>query len=189
MAVSSVSEAIRAIDFNTGDRFSQLLAEAEYQFQVLINGNPISDLRMCVAEGKPESIEFVPVMGGAGRGLGFLIGGLALLIIAPYFVVGASSVGAAGYGAAFSAVFTGGGTLASSLVATLGISLVLGGLGQLILGDQNVEAEDQKEPGFHFQGLQNTTKEGLPVPVLFGRHFLIGSAVVSAGVKTVVLDD
>jgi predicted phage tail protein len=69
----------------------------------------------------------------------------------------------------------------------VGASLVLGGIAQAI-SPSPVQSTSTFERGrdaakmesFTFSGIVNTAKQGLPVPIAYGRVF-VGSAVLSSG--------
>ena len=66
----------------------------------------------------------------------------------------------------------------------LGISMALGGIVQMLSPQQSgSSAADAVENGasYNFNGPVNTTAQGNPVPVLYGR-MVVGSAVISAGI-------
>ena len=78
-------------------------------------------------------------------------------------------------------------TLAATLAAAggnLGIALTLGGIAQAISPqpDSGLERgrEAAKLESFVFNNVVNTAKQGLPVPIAYGRVF-VGSAVLSSG--------
>jgi len=70
----------------------------------------------------------------------------------------------------------------------LGIALTLGGISQLVLGTPSADSTDRPEnkPSYLFNGPVNTVSQGNPVPVCFGM-MLVGSQVISAGIRTVDL--
>ncbi len=124
-----------------------------------------------------------PVITGAGSGTGMFLAGAALVtlaIINP--AVGFGLGGAMGFGAAAGA------GLGATLIAaggTLGLALMIGGVAQMIsptpkppgLVEQNEAARLESNS---FSGIVNTTRQGVPVPIAYGRVF-VGGAVISAG--------
>lgn len=123
--------------------------------------------------GRAEPIRIVPAIAGAKSGvLPILIG--AILI---YMSGGMAAAGMAAEG-------TLGGFVAGVGMA-IGKALVLGGIIQL-LSPQNrggAGAKAENMPSYNYDGPVNTTQEGVPVPLGYGRCF-VGSAVVSAGIDT-----
>lgn len=127
--------------------------------------------------GRTEPIRFVPVIEGAKRGGMLQIAlGVALLVAAPYL---AGALWGAGASIGLAAGVASGG-------AMLGKMLILGGIVQLLTpqrqGGAAVTAEKLPSYGFD-NGPVNTTQQGLPVPIGFGR-MVIGSATISAGLAT-----
>jgi len=130
-----------------------------------------------------EVFSITPVVAGAGRGLGQVLIGAAL-ITAAVFMAPAAAAG----GGFFTAGATGTSLTAmgyaSIAVGNLGISLVLGGIAQAISPQPDTGLERGREAAklesFVFNNVVNTAKQGLPVPIAYGRVF-VGSAVLSSG--------
>jgi predicted phage tail protein len=68
--------------------------------------------------------------------------------------------------------------------AAMGISMSLGGIVQLLspqtTGLAKTQSADNK-PSYAFGGVTNTTSQGYPVPLLYGKR-RIGGAIISAGI-------
>ncbi|MEB3208201.1 MAG: hypothetical protein VKK63_04720 [Synechococcus sp.] len=113
-----------------------------------------------------QNIKIVPVVAGAGA-VGRIIAGIALIALS--FIPGI-------------------GALAVSLMIGVGASLVLGGVAQLLTPvpqiPQGVNSEQDPRKSYSFSGIQNTSRQGLPVPIVYGET-LVGSVVISAGIDTV----
>jgi predicted phage tail protein len=118
-----------------------------------------------------REIQIVPVMAGAGA-IGRILLGIALIAVASVVTFGTVG-GLFAAGALNAAVFG------------LGASLVLGGIAQLLTPTPKTD-EDEGDPkkSFSFSGIQNTTRAGVPVPVVYG-EMLVGGIVVSAGADIV----
>ena len=128
-----------------------------------------------------EVFSITPVVVGAGRGLGRILLG-AVLITAAVFMAPAAAAG----GGFFTAGATGTSLTAmgyaSIAVGNLGISLVLGGIAQSLSpqpGPNQLDEAVQLE-SFTFSNVLNTSRQGMPVPIAYGRLF-VGSAVLSSG--------
>jgi predicted phage tail protein len=71
---------------------------------------------------------------------------------------------------------------------SLGASLVLGGVAQLISPvpkvRQGPDSDNDPRKTFNFSGIQQTSRQGVPVPSVYGLT-LVGSVVISAGTDTV----
>jgi predicted phage tail protein len=139
-----------------------------------ITEDDLSPLVMPWSERQVFSI--TPVIAGAG-GAGRILAGIGLIALAVLVPGIGGGVAATIFGTAFSSV--------SLAIGSIGVSLVLGGVAQLISPQQTyTSAERGKEAArfesFTFSGITNTAQQGLPVPICYGRAF-IGSAVISSG--------
>lgn len=135
-----------------------------------------------------EVFSITPVLSGAG-GMGAQIGIGVGLIALSFLLPGAGLFGATSiFGATAAATGTAGAlTTLGVALSGLGASLVLGGIAQAIspapVASTNTferGREAAKMESFTFSGIVNTAKQGLPVPICYGRCF-IGSAVLSSG--------
>jgi predicted phage tail protein len=126
-------------------------------------------------------ISFVPVVAGAGATARIIIG---VALIALSFGIASLAAGAALAGSlsGFALQAIAFGTQAGLLA---GIGLVIGGVAQLLTPTPKI-SKDEADPrkSFSFSGIQNTSRAGVPVPVVYGET-LVGSVVVSAGVDIV----
>lgn len=111
-----------------------------------------------------QEIRIIPVIGGAGGDVGQILIGVAL-IVTSFFVPFAAS-----------ALFLAG----TSMVLT-GVAGLLSPTPQPSLGSDG--ANDPRK-SYSFSGIQNTSRQGVPVPVVYGET-LVGSVVISAGIDTV----
>ena len=126
-----------------------------------------------------EVFSITPVIAGAGDGAGQILAGVGLIALA--IVTGGIASGGVALGG-----FMGIGTIGTAVVG-IGASLVLGGIAQA-LSPAPVNSTSTFERGreaaklesFSFSGIVNTSKQGLPVPIAYGRLF-VGSAVISSG--------
>ena len=120
-----------------------------------------------------REIQIVPVMAGAGA-IGRILLGVAL--IAGAFFTGGATIGLLGLAAPVAL---------STVLAGVGVTLILGGVAQLLTPTPKT-SQDEGDPkkSFSFSGIQNTTRAGVPVPVVYG-EMLVGGIVVSAGADIV----
>ena len=134
-----------------------------------------------------DVVKVIPVVSGAGgRGVGQILLGAALItaavVLAP--VSGGASTGFLGA--------TGSGFLSASAsvaAGNLGLALTLGGIATMITPvPQLPEAPGEGQGGFGFSGMQNTSQEGIPVPVVYG-EMIVGSVVLSTRLITNKIDD
>jgi predicted phage tail protein len=118
-------------------------------------------------------ISIVPVVAGAGALGRILIGAL---LIAGAFFTGGATIGLLGLAAPVAV---------STVLAGVGITLILGGVAQLLTPTPKI-SQDEGDPrkSFSFSGIQNTSRAGVPVPVVYGET-LVGSVVISAGIDIV----
>jgi predicted phage tail protein len=144
-----------------------------------------------------EVFSITPVVAGAGRGrggAGFLLAGAALIGIAiisggaGLFAGGSLGFGATATTATGATVGFAGATFGAKLAiiaGNLGIALVLGGIAQAIspqpeLSSLEKSREAAQLESFSISNVVNTSRQGLPVPIAYGRVF-VGSAVLSSG--------
>jgi predicted phage tail protein len=129
-----------------------------------------------------QDIMIVPVIAGAGAA-GRIILGVALIALS-FVTFGAGAwAGVGGFGA------TAAGTAAGSMaIFKIGALLVLGGVAQLLSPvptiPQGAGSDNDPRKTFNFSGIQQTSRQGVPVPCVYGLT-LVGSVVISAGVDTV----
>ena len=127
-----------------------------------------------------SDIKIVPMVGGAGGNTGRILLGAAL-IGASFMFPGAGIFGKAG------AELTGGvvtGTMAKigTITSVIGASLVLNGIATMLAPVETIPEENQDpRRSFNFSGIQNTSRAGVAVPVIYGRT-MTGSVVISANI-------
>ena len=130
-----------------------------------------------------DVFKIVPVMTGSGKGFGKILLGAALITAAIVFAPAAAAGG--GFLTAGAAGTTKGAVgIATQIAGTIGISLVLGGISQMISPTPQNSLGQSKEAArlqnYNFSGITNTSQQGMPVPIAYGRVFC-GSAVISSG--------
>jgi predicted phage tail protein len=129
-------------------------------------------------------ISFVPVVAGAGAA-GRIIIGVALIALSFGIASLAAGAALAGSLSGFALQAIAFGTQAGLLA---GIGLVIGGVAQLLTPTpkltQGADSEGDPRKSFSFSGVQNTSRAGVPVPVVYGET-LVGSVVISAGIDIV----
>jgi len=133
-----------------------------------------------------EVFSITPVVCGAGRGFGQVLLGIGLIALSfASFGAGAfAGVGAAG--GTFGAAAAAGAAVpfASNALFAMGAGLFLGGVAQMISPQPDLGFNNGREAArlesFTFSNIVNTSKQGLPVPIAYGRCFT-GSAVLSSG--------
>ena len=171
--VNNAAQAIRFLVVN----FPQLEAHmADRHYKVTVNDWEISKEELHYPNGQ-EDIKIIPVVGGAGgRGMGrFLLG--AVMIGAAVMFPGAQFTGLGFSAAEGYSVF-------QATVGNMGIALALTGISQMLTPVPVIpEREQDPRLSFNFSGIQNTSRAGVAVPVIYG-EVLTGSVVISAGIET-----
>jgi len=118
--------------------------------------------------GGTDDIRIAPVLAGAKSGgvLQFIVGAVMVIAGAVLTYGSFGSLSAAGVP-----------------MMKIGVIMMLGGVIQMLSPQQTPGAGRSVENGasYNFTGPVNTTAQGNPVPVLYGR-MIVGSAVISAGI-------
>ena len=153
-------------------------------YQVKVGNYAVDESELCHPIGQ-EDIHFIPVITGAGRGIGKILLGAAL--IAGAFMFSPMTLGsftAKGIAAGATPVAKIGFLAKASLY--VGTSLVLSGVSDMLFPlpkFEGFESEEDPRLSFNFNGIQNTSRAGTPVPIVYGEIFT-GSVVISASVDT-----
>jgi predicted phage tail protein len=128
-----------------------------------------------------EVFSITPVVAGAGRGFGQILTGVALIATAIITQGGSLAFSGAGFAAKAGAGAAFGAKLAAA-GANLGIALALGGIAQALSPQPAPNQLDEavQLESFTFSNVVNTSRQGMPVPIAYGRLF-VGSAVLSSG--------
>lgn len=169
---NSPYKALELIDANRPGIFGFIRSNAErYQFyEVIVDGdkrNNDSYHMKCRA----KEIRFIPVIAGSGGAVGKVFAGVAVAVASYYMgpaAMGANSI-------------LGSGT--SSLLMSMGTSLALAGVTQMLTKNGSVSSSDGSEStdktSHYFDGAVNTEKQGVAIPLIYGT-VLTGSHVISA---------
>jgi predicted phage tail protein len=169
--VSSAAEAVRFLLANF-PQVERHMADQHYRVSV---GDRAVDADHLHEPAGGSDIAIVPVIGGAGA-VGRIVAGVALVALS--FIPGIGALGVA-------------------LMQGVGASLALGGVAQLLTpvprmagpgastsaGIAKSARADDNDPrkNYSFSGIQNTSRQGVPVPVIYG-EVIVGSVVISAGI-------
>ena len=177
--VATAAEAVRFLLAN----WPELEAHMSDQHYRVSIGTYDIDLEELHHPAGAAPISFVPVVGGAGA-VGRIIAGIALIALA----IAVPGLGAAAGAKAAATIFGTGFSQLALTVGFLGASLVIGGIAQLLTPtpklSQGADSEGDPRKSFSFSGIQNTSRAGVPVPVVYGET-LVGSVVISAGIDIV----
>jgi predicted phage tail protein len=175
--VATAAEAVRFLLAN----WPELEAHMSDQYYRVSVGTYDLDLEELHHPAGQAPISFVPVVAGAGAA-GRILAGVALIALA--FIPGIGTATAAAIAAGAKAGFT----VVGTALFGLGASLVLGGVAQLLTPTprvaQGADTQDDPRKSYSFSGIQNTSRQGVPVPIVYGET-IVGSVVISAGIDTV----
>lgn len=174
-AVRDAAEAVRALCATVAGFQSYLVAHSEPGYRVLNGSAPVT-IPMDMIAPADKVIRIVPVIGGRSGG-GKLLAGIALIAVS--FIPG---LNAAVWSGVISASW-------SSIAFNIGLSLVIGGVSQMLAGSPPAPATQERVtnlPSYSFNGVINTVGEGNPVPIFYG-ELRVGSQVISTGISTAQL--
>ena len=204
-AVDSPAEAVRFLCANFPG-LDQWLIDSEQDgiaYRVKVSKTTIGEEDFGMSCDPDATISITPVLTGAGGGQGSFFAGAGLLTAA--ILLAPLGGGFLGLGAgAFTsttgtALVTGaapsfGATAALGVISTvtgaIGASLVLGGVSQMIspkpkppgsFGGQSPLDNPSALQSYNFSGIQNTSTQGTPINVVYGKTF-VGSVTLSAGI-------
>ena len=151
-------------------------------YQVKVGNYEISEEEIHYPIGQ-EDIHFIPVISGAGRGVGRFLGGAALIGLA--FATGGVTAGAFFKAATVKGSLAGAGFLTKAAIG-IGGALVLQGVSDMLFPlpePQDFSNEEDPRISFSFSGVQNTSRAGTSHPIAYG-EIVTGSVVISAGIDT-----
>ena len=179
--VHSLSHAVSFL-INNFEGVEKYMSPKHYQVKV---GNYAEDeSELCHPIGQ-EDIHFIPVITGAGRGIGKVLLGAALIagafMFSPMTLGSFTAKGIAAGATPFAKI----GFLAKASLY-VGTSLVISGVSDMLFPlpkFEGFESEEDPRLSFNFNGIQNTSRAGTPVPIVYGEIFT-GSVVISASVDT-----
>lgn len=168
--VKTPAEAVRALSVNFKGFREELMTSEERNvgYKVITGDEELEENQLHDPAGK--EIVFVPVVMGAGAVARIIVG--AVLIVAGAVMI-ATGVGAG----------------AAPYLISAGAGLVLGGVVQLLSPVPKAPKAPEKPentPSYVFNGPVNTTAQGHPVPVGYGR-LRVGGALISAGISVLQL--
>jgi predicted phage tail protein len=165
--VKTPAEAIRALcaNFPEFERYMMTAHEKNVGFHVW-NGSYQMENADESRDPAAQVIKIVPVIMGANATTRIIIG--SVLIIA-----------------GVAANMTGVGAAASPYLISAGVGLALGGVIELLSPVPKIKGPEERpenKPSYLFNGPVNTTAQGHPVPIGYGR-LRVGGGIVSAGVS------
>lgn len=163
--VASPAEAVRAL-LTQLPNLREILQNGFYQVRFNRHDFSEAELETEFQQDGRGVLHIVPRIQGAGR-VGQIVAGVALLVFAWWNPFG----------------WTVGGALLTG-ISSLGMGLVLGGIAQLLTKTPKLDTEQRGQKAGRntaFSNLDNTSAQGQPVPLCYGRAYC-GSRVVSQGV-------
>jgi len=158
-ACSKLSEVFSALEANTGKLRSYISRNKKRKFSVFVDGVGVKDKNFNLVDVKGKEVVILPILMGA---VGFTI------MVA---VTTATSIAKLSVGAIIAAVVI-------NIAFAIGMSLLMSKL--LAPDDPDTAATSS----YVFGQAENNTRQGVPVPVGYGR-FRVGSTVVSASLISV----
>ena len=175
--ISSPTDAFKFLLANFPSLESHMM---EQNYCVKVGDYEISETELDIPTGNQE-IKIVPVIIGAKRGFGrFLLGAVLIGVAVFNPAVGMGLGGGLGFGTAAGAGF--GATLAAA-AGNFGVYLALSGAAEMISPTPSPDSASDDPASFTFNGIQNTIRAGVAIPVVYGEIFT-GSLVVSGGIDT-----
>lgn len=175
--VKSPAEAVRALCANFKD-FAPFVAtstERNVGYRVLNMREELTEDRL--NEPASQRITIAPVVVGANFFKKIFSGNVASIL------TGAALIAASILYPPLAAVTLFGTTTLASVAFGVGVSLALGGVAQMLAPQpKSTGPQEEQQPSYVFNGAVNTTAQGQPVPLGYGR-MIVGSAVISAGVS------
>jgi predicted phage tail protein len=176
--ITCTADAIRFLITN----FEGLEAHmADRYYKVLVDDYEIGEEDIHNPIGK-SNLSIVPVIAGAGGGLGKTLLGVALIgfaVLAPG--AGFMAGGGLGFGSTVAGKFS-----FAALAGNIGIGLTLMGVSEMLFPlpqPQDFSNEEDPRISFSFSGVQNTSRAGTSHPIAYG-EIVTGSVVISAGIDT-----
>ena len=186
--VASPAEAVRFLCANFPGLDQWLIDSAQdgIGYRVTVGKTKVNETDFAMTCSDERTISITPVLVGAGGDFGTILAGIALVALS--FV--SLGVGTAFAGVAGSTIL--GGTAAAGIGSTilfgLGTSLLIGGVAGLLTPKPNVNGigagrDPRQLQSFNFSGIQNTSVQGTPIPLVYGKMY-VGSLTISAGIST-----
>ena len=181
--VSNVSQAVSFLihNFPEVERYM-----GPKYYQVKVGSYEIDENELAYPVGQ-EDIHFIPAISGAGRGLGKILLGAALIGGAFLFTPLTA-------GSFFSPIVAPGSFAAAGALTIaavyVGASLILQGVSEMLFPlpkPEKFNSEEDPQLSFSFSGVQNTSRAGTPVTIVYG-EIITGSVVISAAIDTNQVD-
>jgi predicted phage tail protein len=186
--VATAAEAVRFLLANWPE-VEQHMANQHYK--VCLDDAALDENELAHPIGQAV-IKIIPVVAGAGfwKTLGKIFAGIGLIALAFFAPIIAGAIASSLSASALATLVSILPTVQAALYG-IGVATALGGVASLLtpvpsMGsyDGSTSADDPKNKSYSFSGIQNTSRQGSPCPIVFGEA-LVGSIVISAGIDTV----
>jgi len=192
--VASPAEAVRflCVNFPGLDQWLIDSGQDGISYRVMVGKTKVGEEDFGMSCNDEATISITPVLTGAG-GAGQILAGVGLvaaaILLAPvgggFLGLGAGLAHAAGKAVATGFVSAG----ISTAIGSIGAAMIFGGVAQLIspTATNNPALNASRDPrqlkSYNFSGIQNTSVQGTPLPLVYGKMY-VGSIVISAGINT-----
>jgi predicted phage tail protein len=143
-----------------------------------------------LVDGDPEGMDYenvlmgcrrliiAPIVSGGGA-VGRILLGIALVALAFIPGVGTATAAAVAAGTAKA-----GFTFVGSLLFSLGASITLTGVAQLLTPTPDAVKETERKDSFLFDRTSDLTVQGQPVPILYGKFLATSPLIISSALTT-----
>jgi predicted phage tail protein len=157
--VSTPAEAIAALSANFPRFKAALMQRNQPGYHVFTGKRNINESQLKQIASDELVIKIIPAIAGAKQGVLQTILGIVLIAVGVYFE--------------------------QPWLIQMGAAMAFGGVAQMLAPQPKLKDNNEKpenKPSYFFDGPVNTTGQGLPVPVLYGR-LVVGSAVIYSAIK------
>jgi len=193
--VSSPAEAIRFLCANFRGLEQWLIDTANdgIGFRVAVGRTKVGEEDFGMFCNPDATISITPVLTGAGggRGLGItqILTGVGLVLLAAINPFGAAAIGTFGLTAPIAV------TTLLPAVGAIGASMILSGTASLLTPTASLtnpapaisaSRDAPRLQSYNFSGIQNTSVQGTPIPLVYGKIYT-GSITLSASIVTTEL--
>jgi len=189
LEVNTPAEAIKALTANFKGLAKWMIESEEHGvgYRVQLGTETVKESEidtLLLPWSDREVFSITPVVTGAGRGLGSILLGAALIGLSFYTFGGAAGVfaGTGGAAGSWGVGAYAAGAWGSKALGMVGLSLVLGGVSTMLSPpppELNMN-EANKLQNYSFSGVTNTAQVGTAIPIAYGRLF-VGSSVIISG--------
>ena len=187
--VSSAAEAMRFLLANWPELRKHM---SDQYYKISVGSYNVGSDELQDPAGENDVITIVPIMVGAK---GFLQSSIGKIVTGAVLVgavvvtggFGGAAIGMGAFGAA-----AGSSIAVGTIVAGIGVSLVLGGVAQALSPVPDYPTPGEGANGFDmdtnsnyaFGGITNVSRSGVPLPLIYGYEVFCGSITVSNGIDT-----